>query len=71
MALYAVAGEYAGMRTFDIGLPASPMFLDEYQTSGEALFIDMASDTIAISDGPAGVRTLTCADDTLFANGFD
>ena len=69
--LYAVAGEYAGMRSFDIGLPASPMFLDEYQTSGEALFIDMASDTIAISDGPAGVRTLTCADDTLFANGFD
>ena len=69
--LYAVAGEYGGLRTFDIGLPASPMFLDEYQTPGEALWIDMANDTIAISDGPAGVRTLTCVGDTLFANGFD
>lgn len=71
--LYAVAGEYGGLRSFDIGLPASPMFLDEQQTSGEALWIDVANDIIALSDGPAGVRTWSCApaDDRLFANGFD
>ena len=71
--LYAVAGEYGGLRRFDIGVPSSPMFMDELQTPGEALWIDVADDTIAIADGPLGVRTLSCAaaDDTVFANGFD
>ena len=72
--LYAVAGEYGGLRSFDTGLPSSPMFIDEWQTPGEALWIDMADDTIAIAEGSLGVRTLRCAapaNDALFKNGFE
>jgi hypothetical protein len=47
------------------------MFIDEQQTSGEALWVDLENDVLAVSDGPVGVRTWSCANDTIFQNGFD
>jgi hypothetical protein len=69
--IYAVAGEYGGLRTWNISNPAMPMFIDEQQTSGEALWVDLENDVLAVSDGPVGVRTWSCANDTIFQNGFD
>jgi hypothetical protein len=68
---YAVAGEYGGLRTYNISNPAMPMFIDEQQTSGEALWVDIENDVLAVSDGPVGVRTWTCVNDTIFRSGFD
>lgn len=68
--LYVAAGEYGGLRTYDVGVPGKPRFIGERQTSGEALWVDVDNDILAISEGPTGVRTLTCTDDSVFGDGF-
>ncbi|MGB4858816.1 MAG: hypothetical protein WBP11_05755 [Dokdonella sp.] len=72
--LYIAADEFSGLLVYDITNPATPQFVEQRNTSGEARKVAVRNGVVALAEYGSGVRTFVCdavAADLIFGNGFD
>ena len=58
--LYISAGVFSGLLVYDVSDPANPQFVEQHNTTGEALGVAAAHGTIALAEGGSGVSTFGC-----------
>ncbi len=58
--LYISAGVFSGLLIYDVSNPASPQFVEQHNTTGEGLGVDVMNGVIAIAEGSSGVSVLGC-----------
>ncbi|AKS43041.1 putative Ig domain-containing protein [Wenzhouxiangella marina] len=58
--LYISAGVFSGLLIYDISDPASPVFVEQYNTAGDGEGVDALGGVIAMAEGESGVTTLGC-----------
>ncbi|MGB4860336.1 MAG: hypothetical protein WBP11_13560 [Dokdonella sp.] len=72
--LYIAANELTGLLVYDISNPATPQFVEQRNTSGEARKVAVRKGVVALAEYGSGVRTFVCdaaAAERIFRNGFD
>ena len=58
--LYISAGEFSGLLVYDVTDPSDPQFVEQHNTAGEGLSVDVAGGVIAMAEGDSGVSTFGC-----------
>ena len=72
--LYIAADEFSGLFVYDISNPATPIFVEQRNTSGAARKVAVRNGVVALAEYGSGVRTFVCdadAAEQIFGNGFD
>ena len=74
--LFIAAQEFAGLLVYDISNILSPQFVEQRNTPGEALRVDINGGLLSLAEGQNGVRTLVCGDfnppgGDIFEDGFE
>lgn len=74
--LFIAAQEYSGLLVYDISNILSPQLVEQRNTPGEALRVDINGGLLSLAEGQNGVRSLVCGDLTppggdIFEDGFE